>query len=222
MAVKDYTLDWESIKNMREFQLTKITERYAKAYRRRAEALLPSERKESFAYRTYIERNADAPFLKRYKGKIKTNKNLLVPTTIKNLSVADKKAALKTFEKFLTAKTSTSKGIKEVESGKINQMRDFVGMNVSKNIADVLYRGFAKKSLIAKEMFSSTMIVESIKLIAKLSTKDGRVNRQRAEELINQFLADDRSLLTTIDSLEEDLKNGDGWYTPVEGENPFL
>lgn len=223
MAVKDYTLDWELIKHMSEAQLTKITERYAKAYRRRAESLLASERKASYAYKTYIERNADAPFLKKYRGKIKTNKNLLVPTNIQNLNIEDKRAALKIFEKFLTAKTSTRKGIKELEAEKIKQMQDFIGVkDISKNDADILYRGFAKQGLIAKEMFSSTMVQEAIRLIAQKSTKDGRIDRKRAKKLIDEFLNDERSLLTTIDSLENDLKNGDGWHTPNGGVNPFL
>lgn len=222
MSFKNYSIDWELIKHMSETQLTKIVERYAKAYRRRAESLLASERKTSYAYKTYIERNADAPFLKKYKGKIKTNRSLLVPNNIKNLNIEDKRAALKTFEKFLTAKTSTRKGIKKVEAEKIKQMQDFIGVKVSKNDADILYRGFEKQGLIAKEMFSSTMVQEAIKLIAQKSTKNGKIDRKRAKQLINEFLNDDRSLLTTIDSLEEDLKNGDGWYTPIGGKNPFL
>lgn len=222
MRYKDYTLDWELIKHMSEEQLTKITERYARAYRRRAVSLLASERRESYAYKTYIKRNADAPFFKKYRGKIKTNKSLIVPAGIKKLSLADKRAALKIFEKFLTAKTSTRQGIKEVEAEKIKQMQDLLGVNVSKRDADILYRGFAKQGLIAKEMFSSTMVQEAVKLIAQKSMKDGKIDRKRAKQLINEFLNDERSLLTTIDSLEEDLKNGDGWYTPAGGENPFL
>lgn len=222
MSLKNYSIDWELIKHMSEPQLTKIVERYAKAYRRRAESLLASERKASYAYKTYIKRNEDAPFFKKYRGKIKTNKNLIVPVDIKKLSLADKRAALKIFEKFLTAKTSTRKGIKEVEAEKIKQMQDFLGVKVSKNDADILYRGFEKQGLIAKEMFSSTMVQEAIKLIAQKSTKNGKIDRKRAKQLINEFLNDERSLLTTIDSLEEDLKNGDGWYTPIGGGNPFL
>ena len=222
MRYKYYTLDWELIKHMSGEQITKITERYAMAYRRRAESLLASERRASHAYKTYIERNADAPFFKKYRGKIKTNKGLIVPASIKKLSLADKREALKIFEKFLTAKTSTRKGIKEVEAEKIKQMEDFVGAKLSKNDADILYRGFEKQGLIAKEMFSSTMVQEAIKLIAQKSTKNGKIDRKRAKQLINEFLNDERSLLTTIDSLEEDLKNGDGWYTPIRGENPFL
>lgn len=222
MSSKDYTLDWGLIKHMSEAQLTKLVDRYAKAYRRRAESLLASERKQSYAYKTYIERNADAPFLKKYKGKIRTNRSLLVPANIKNLAIEDKRAALKTFEKFLTAKTSTRKGIKEVEAEKVKQMQDFIGLKLSKNDADILYRGFAKQGLIAKEMFSSTMVQEAIKLIAQKSTKNGKIDRKRVKQLIDEFLNDERSLLTTIDSLEEDLKKGDGWHTPTGGENPFL
>lgn len=222
MAFKDYTLDWGLIKHMSEVQLTKLVDRYAKAYRRRAESLLASERKQSYAYKTYIERNADAPFLKKYKGKIRTNKSLLVPASIKTLAIEDKRAALKTFEKFLTAKTSTRKGIKEVEAQKIKQMQDLIGVKLSKNDADILYRGFAKQGLIAKEMFSSTMVQEAIELIAQKSTKNGKIDQKRAKQLINEFLNDERSLLTTIDSLEEDLKKGDGWNTPMGGKNPFL
>lgn len=130
---KDYSLEWEDIKAFSKKSLLKIGQRYAKAVNRRVENLLASERKSSGAYQRYIESNKGAPYLYTYKGKSKTMKNVLRAKVSEDMSIEELRESVRLFEKFLTAKTSTSEGIKETEKNKLANAKDILG-----SIEDIL------------------------------------------------------------------------------------
>lgn len=124
---KDYSLDWEDIKGFSKKSLLKIGNTYARAVNRRVENLLASERKSSAAYKRYIESNKGAPFLYEYKGKSKTMKGVLRAKVSEDMPIEKLRESIRLFEKFLTAKTSTSSGIKETEKKKLKNARDMLG-----------------------------------------------------------------------------------------------
>lgn len=124
---KDYSLNWEDIKGFSKKSLIKTTNTYARAVNRRVENLLASERKRSEAYKRYIESNKGAPFLYEYKGKSKTMKGVLRAKVSDDMSIEELRESLRLFEKFLTSKTSTSKGIKETEKNKLENARNMLG-----------------------------------------------------------------------------------------------
>ena len=130
---KDYSLDWEDIKGFSKKSLIKIGKTYARAVNRRVENLLASERKRSEAYKRYIESNKGAPFLYEYKGKSKTMKGVLRAKVSEDMSIEALRESLRLFEKFLTAKTSTSAGIKDTEKKKLENAKELLG-----SIEDIL------------------------------------------------------------------------------------
>lgn len=124
---KNYSLDWEDIKGFSKKSLIKIGNTYARAVNRRVENLLASERKASAAYKQYIESNKGAPFLYEYKGKSKTMKGVLRAKVSEDMPIEELRESLRLFEKFLTAKTSTSEGIKKTEKKKLKNAKKFLG-----------------------------------------------------------------------------------------------
>lgn len=130
---KDYSLDWQDIKGFSKKSLIKTGNTYARAVNRRVENLLASERKRSEAYKRYIESNKGAPFLYEYKGKSKTMKGVLRAKVSEDMSIEELRESLRLFEKFLTAKTSTSAGIKDTEKKKLENAKELLG-----NIEDIL------------------------------------------------------------------------------------
>lgn len=123
---KDYSLDWEDIKGFSKKSLIKTGKTYARAVNRRVENLLASDRKRSGAYKRYIESNKGAPFLYEYKGKSKTMKGVLRAKVSEDMSIEELRESLRLFEKFLTAKTSTSEGIKETEKKKLENAKELL------------------------------------------------------------------------------------------------
>ena len=130
---KDYSLDWQDIKGFSKKSLIKTANTYARAVNRRVENLLASERKRSEAYKRYIESNKGAPFLYEYKGKSKTMKGVLRAKVSDDMSIEELRESLRLFEKFLTAKTSTSAGIKDTEKKKLENAKELLG-----SIEDIL------------------------------------------------------------------------------------
>lgn len=199
---KDYSLDWNLVRTMNKTDLYKLAKRYANAYNRRVESMLASELKESYAYKK-ISSLLGAPYLKKYKGKSKTMKRVLVSNVTSKLSIEDLRSAVRSFEKFLTHETSTSKGLRQAKQRHYELARKYIGKSASDREAKDFLTFLGNTINATKEFAPSDTVLEAISKAYDKNNYDLDALKEEYEE----FKRSNESFAEWIRHMDIDYKN---------------